>query len=352
MNLIINGLKLKSKDTYLIFVLGVLLCAFIAFMKEYIFPEKYFFDSFTIQNLIEHPYKDSGDQAFVNTAKFFNLLHIDRYFWAPIIAIISYFFAIIALFKKYNVEVVSFSKFLLMVAYSSMAMVYISTYSKDLVLFLIIIIPFILLEKRYLFFWIFFVVFYASFFRSYWFITIAIFFIIKFFVVKKPKLLLLTIVFYYVAISFVYHYIFGTSLSMVRYITNLDRDAESAQTAIDIFIKGNNFFIEAANFLLTLVFLVIPIPLVLLAKPFYIILALLIIVFFYNFIKLYFKEYNNKEYTNIFSFVIAFMLVQSLFEPDYGSFVRHLAPLYPLIFVCIAKNTTPIDEDEEENEYL
>ena len=43
MNLIINGLKLKSKDTYLIFVLGVLLCAFIAFMKEYIFPEKYFF---------------------------------------------------------------------------------------------------------------------------------------------------------------------------------------------------------------------------------------------------------------------------------------------------------------------
>lgn len=339
MNLIINNLRLRKADSMAIFAIGILVCVLVAFFKESIFPEKYFNDIVTIQRLIEHPYKDMGDSAFTNTAKFFRIFHIDKSFLAPILAIVSYFLVIYFSFKKYSVEIISLSNFLLIVSYSAMAMVYISTYSKDLVLFLLVVVPFIFFEKKHLLIWTLFVVFYASFFRSYWFITIVLFWGIKFFVIKKPKLLLIVIPLYFFLISFVYNYIFGTSLSMIRYLANLDRDVETAQTAIPIFIKGNNFIMEAANYLITLIFLIAPVPLLLLAKPFYIILALLIIVFFYNFTKLYLKEYANKEYSNIFSFVISFMLVQSLFEPDYGSFVRHLAPLYPLIFVCIAKNT-------------
>lgn len=338
-NLIINKSKLKSQESILIIFLGLISCIAVAFFKELIFPEKYFFDTYTIQNLIEHTYKDFGDKSFNNTAKFFRYLHIDRYFLAPVIALVAYFFGVYFIFKKYNINTISFLNFALIVAYSIMAMVYISTYSKDLVVFILVILPFILFEKKQILIWTIFAIFYATFFRNYWFITILLFLGIKFFIVNKPKLLLLVIPIYYVVIAFIYHYIFGTSLSLVRYFANLDRDADVAQTAIAIFIKGDNFILEAANYFVTLIFLIIPVPLLLLAKPFYIILGGLIILFFYNFIKLYIKEYANKEYTNIFSFVISFMLVQSLFEPDYGSFVRHLAPLYPLIFVCIAKNT-------------
>lgn len=339
MNLLVNNLKLRKPDSQLIFAFGILVCILIAFCKEYIFPEKYFNDVSTIEQLVKYPYKDEGDMAYTNTANFFRLFYIDKELLAPILAISSYLIVIILVFKKYEVKLISFLKFLLIVAYSAMAMVYISTYSKDLVLFLLVIVPFVIFEKKNLLLWTLFVLFYAYFFRTYWVITILLFWTLKFFVVKKPKLLLVFIPFFYLLVSFVYNYIFGVSLSLIRYNANLDRDASLAQTAINTYISGTSFLLEAINFFLTFIFLIIPIPLLLLAKPFYIILSLLIVVFFYNFLRLYAQEYDNKKFANIFSFVIAFMLVQSLFEPDYGSFVRHLSPLYPIIFVCIAKNS-------------
>lgn len=348
MNLTIGDSILKKKDSNAVFVIGILFCIWVAFFKESIFPEKYFNDTITIQRLIEHPYKNLGDSAFTNTARFFRIFHIDKYFLAPILAIVSYFLVIYFSFKKYNVAGISFFTFLLIVSYSAMAMVYISTYSKDLVLFLLVVVPFVFLEKKYLLIWTLFVVLYAYFFRSYWFITILLFWFLKIFVIQKPKFLIFVIPLFYFLISLVYNYVFGTSLLMIRYLANVDRDIDSAQTAIMIYIKGSNFALEALNFIITLIFLIIPIPLILLAKPFYVILALLITIFFYNFIKLYLKQSKNKDYSNIFSFVISFMLVQGLFEPDYGSFVRHLAPMYPIIFICIVKNSKLFQAEETE----
>jgi|GEM_PF-3335090 len=346
MHLIFNNMILRKKDSIVFLTIGILFCVFIAYFKESIFPEKYFFDSLTLQYAIEHPVRERLDQSFSNTAKFYRIFNIDKYFVAPLLALFAYFFVIFKLFKNYSIQYISFFSYILLVVYSAIAMVYMATYSKDFVLFLIVMVPFVYFEKKSLIVWSIFVFLYAYFFRNYWFISIALFWGIKLFLVKKPKLLMLFIPFYYVLISFVYNYIFGTPLSLIRYIANLDRDADSAQTAIAIFIQGDNFFMEAANYFITLIFLIIPLPLLLLAKPLYIVLSLLISLFFYNFFKLYVNEYNNKEYSNIFSFVISFMLVQSLFEPDYGSFVRHLAPLYPLVFICIARNTKIIEYDE------
>jgi len=346
MNLVINNLRIKKAESKFVFVFGILICVLMAFFKESIFPEKYFFDSQTIQKIIEKPYKDEGDKSFTNTAIVYRKLHIDKVVVAPILAITFFLMGILVIFKKYKIDAISFLNFILIVAYSAIAMVYMSTYSKDFILFLIVIIPFIFLEKKHLLIWSVFALLYAYYFRSYWFITVPLFWTVKLFMARKPKLLLAFIPIFFFVISFVYNYIFGTSLSMIRYLTNLNRDAETAQTAIATYIKGSNFALEAANFFVSLLFLIVPIPLLLLGKPFYVILTILIVVFFYNFIKLYVKEYKNTEYTNIFSFIIAFILVQSLFEPDYGSFVRHLSPLYPLIFVCVAKNTLFLEAEE------
>ncbi len=348
MKITINNSVLKRADSIFLITLSLLICVLVAFLKEMIFPEKYFFDSLTLQYAIEHPLRARVDQSFGNTAKFYEILKIDKYFLAPVLALIVYFVVIYKLFRNYSVNYISLFSFIIITVYCCMAMVYLSTYSKDFVLFLFIIVPFVFLEKKNLIVWTFFVIFYAYFFRTYWFISIALFWGVRLFIVHKPRLMILFIPVYYVLIAFVYNYIFGTPLSLIRYITNLDRDADSAQTAIAIFINGDNFFLEAVNYFVTLIFLILPIPLLIMGKPFYIILTLLISVFFFYFIKLYLKENKNRSFYNIFSFVISFMLVQSLFEPDYGSFVRHLAPLYPLIFVCIAKNTKLLQEDELE----
>lgn len=346
MNLITKNLIIKEKDSRLIFIFGILVCVLMAFLKEYIFPEKYFYDSHGLEKLIEHPNRYYSAESFTNTATFYRILHIDNYIVAPILALVTYFLVIMRLFKNYSISYISFFSYALIVIYSAIAMVYLATYSKDLVLFIIVVVPFVFLEKKSLIIWTFFVLFYAYIFRTYWFISIALFWFIKLFIIQSPKRFLLLIPIIYLTMNVIYHYVFGTSISLIREGANTDRDIESGQTIIKTFIKGNNVFAESLNSIVTLIFLIVPIPLFLLLKPFYIILTILIIVFFYNFIKFYLREYKIKDYTNIFSFVISFMLVQSLFEPDYGSFVRHLSPLYPLIFVCIAKNTKFVETEE------
>jgi hypothetical protein len=346
MNIIINNLKLRKADTVFLILLGIIICFLVAFLKESIFPEKYFFDSQTLQYGIENPVKARLDPSFKNTAAFYRIFHLDKYFAVPVIALFSYFFVIFKLFKNYSINYISFFTFALVVIYSGIAMVYLSTYSKDLVLFLIVVFPFVFLEKRSLIIWTLFVIFYAYFFRTYWFVSIALFWGLKLFIIKFPKRFLLLIPFVYLAMNFVYHYIFGVSITLIRTETNLNRDVEFGQTMIKTYIEGNNVFLESLNSIVTLLFFIVPIPLFLLLKPFYVILTLLITILFYNFLRFYVKESNNKHYENIFSFVISFVLVQSLFEPDYGSFVRHLSPLYPLIFVCIAKNTKFVETEE------
>ena len=339
MNLIINNLKIRRKDSQFIFILGMLVCIFMAFFKESVFPEKYFFDSHGLKKLIENPNRYLSDPSFTNTATFYRVLHLDMDITTPILALFAYFFVIYKLFKNYSVKYISIGSYALIVIYSTIAMVYLATFSKDLLLFIVVVVPFVYLEKKSLIVWSLFVLFYAYVFRNYWFITLALFWGIKLFIIKSPKRLVLLIPFVYLAINLVYHYIFGTSIALIREGANTNRDVESGQTIIKTYVEGGNVFLESLNSLVTLIFLIVPIPLFLLLKPFYVILTFLIAVFFYSFIKLYLKEYKNKDYTNVFSFVISFMLVQSLFEPDYGSFVRHLSPLYPLIFVCIVKNT-------------
>jgi hypothetical protein len=346
MNLITNNLKIKEKDSQLIFIIGILVCILMAFFKESIFPEKYFYDSHGLEKLIKFPNRYYSAVSFTNTATFYRILHIDNYIVAPILALVTYFIVILKLFKNYSVKYISLFSYALIVIYSAIAMVYLATYSKDLVLFLIVVVPFVFLEKKSLIIWTVFVIFYAYIFRTYWFVSIALFWFIKFFIVQSPKRFLILVPVIYLIINIIYHYVFGTSIALIREGANTDRDIESGQTVIKTYIQGNNVLLESLNSIVTLIFLIVPIPLFLLLKPFYIILTVLISVFFFNFIKLYIKEHKNNDYTNIFSFVISFMLVQSLFEPDYGSFVRHLSPLYPLIFVCIAKNTKFVESEE------
>jgi hypothetical protein len=135
MNLVINNLRIKKTESKFVFVFGILICVLVAFFKESIFPEKYFFDSQTIQRIIEKPYKDEGDKSFTNTAIFYRKLHIDKVVAAPILAVTFFLMGILVIFKKYKIEAVSFLNFVLIVAYSAIAMVYMSTYSKDFVLF-------------------------------------------------------------------------------------------------------------------------------------------------------------------------------------------------------------------------
>ncbi|EOA1112542.1 hypothetical protein ACHM6P_005110, partial [Escherichia coli] len=46
------------------------------------------------------------------------------------------------------------------------------------------------------------------------------------------------------------------------------------------------------------------------------------------------KSFKSKDKTlrAVIALILSFSALQSIFEPDYGSYVRHLSPLYPLFF--------------------
>lgn len=337
MQIYFRGNKFSDRSVILLLVLSLLIVVIVAFTKEYIFPVKYFGDVNTIEYLINNPTIDTGDKSFMNTALVFRILHLDRYILTPLITVILYYIGIKAIFKIYDINAVSLINYLVITAYSAIAMVYLATYSKDLFLYSLVIIPFVFLEKRNIIIWTILVFIYAYFFRTYWLLVICSFWALKLFFIKSPIRLFVFIIGFFFTIVFLFDFVLGINLSSFREGANILRTEEEAQTMIISYIEGESFIMQGLNAIITFLFLIIPIPLFLFLKPFYVVMFFLIAFIFYYFFMFFFKNIKKKYFHNIYSLIISMLLVQSIFEPDFGSFLRHLSPFYPLLFIFLTK---------------
>ena len=123
-------------------------------------------------------------------------------------------------------------------------------------------------------------------------------------------------------------------LVTVRTSVNLSRiGSEDAQTIIlSIFSENQNLIFDFLNIFISLILLLFPINLVFTFNPLYIAFFLYQILSEFIVIK-YCKRFFNTSigYKNIrkyansfyFSLLLAFWVVSSTFEPDFGSFLRH-----------------------------
>ena len=109
----------------------------------------------------------------------------------------------------------------------------------------------------------------------------------------------------------------------------------STATLIPRYVAGEGQLVGILNNLLTMVFMVIPMPLLALMRPYYLASALLIFALWANvflgFRKL--KVSTNTWALRAFALMVGFLVAQGVFEPDYGSALRHLAPLVPAIIL-------------------
>lgn len=109
----------------------------------------------------------------------------------------------------------------------------------------------------------------------------------------------------------------------------------STATLIPRYVAGEGQLVGILNNLLTMVFMVIPMPLLALMRPYYLASALLIFALWANvflgFRKL--KVSTNTWALRAFALMVGFLVAQGVFEPDYGSALRHLAPLVPALIL-------------------
>jgi hypothetical protein len=114
-----------------------------------------------------------------------------------------------------------------------------------------------------------------------------------------------------------------------------------AQSAIQDYIQVGSPLGGAANGLLCLLLLLVPVPMVLAGQPIYLAFAGMISVLWVATAVVIVRGMRagwfraDVRLARATSLLVSLVTVQSVFEPDYGSYIKHLTPLLPLFLVVL-----------------
>jgi hypothetical protein len=114
-----------------------------------------------------------------------------------------------------------------------------------------------------------------------------------------------------------------------------------AQSVIQDYIPVTGPVGGALNALCTLVLLIVPVPLTFGGSPVYLVFAgmmgllwiSLILAVRTGMLSGWFRL--DVRLARATSLLLAMLMVQAVFEPDYGSYIKHLTPLLPLFFFAL-----------------
>lgn len=344
----VKGRVLSPKVALFLIFVPVLLILSYAVIKTTILPARFFFDDGIIYRLMQSKPDFMLGDSYPSTAAFFNLFGFERdSYILSALSVFLIYFTLSSHIKKSGLKSLDLIEYILFLFLFFLMATYMTMLSKELIVFLLMI-PFLYFaSKGYkgLIVWSIVALMYAAYFRSYWFLIIGFFWTIMLvmrvgrrnallYILVPGLLFLLSILFFAVLNLDLDH--FRTTINDYR-IENLD---QNAQTIILPFVDGGGPIISWINSLITWLFLMFPLPLFLMFTPYYIVNSMLIGFLFIKTLTAIKTEYTNKhsfELSAAASIIMAFTAIQAIFEPDYGSYVKHLAPIYPLFFYLILK---------------
>lgn len=223
--------------------------------------------------------------------------------------------------------------------------IYVGWYSKD-VLTLAVAIGVLLAPRRLIgdAIVILLMYLYADTTRAYWMITLALYVVVRLAFSWRMRLLplLVTGILMVVAVSLAITVVQGLPGDFYRTTVNEYRVGQlEASTQIAPFLTLPEPLGGVINNVITLITLVVPVPLIQNGGAYYIFLAAMILFMWVVFFRAISYAANASElpveFSRSVSVVMAFLATQAVFEPDYGSAIRHLAPLMPLMLYVVWK---------------
>jgi hypothetical protein len=192
---------------------------------------------------------------------------------------------------------------------------------------------------------------YAALFRQYWAICYFYFFwsllSLRLHVAGRSRLALIIFVLAFL-VPFAASQLAGQPpLSEARMMVNEERvDSPDARSAFSNALENTGMWTDAANTVFAWLFMNIPLTMLLQPTPHYIVFAvfqLTTLAFFAAGCARYSKQARQLNelgttYPRCIAFVVAFSLTQALFEPDFGSFLRHeMMLMVPMLIVVFCK---------------
>ncbi|MEP9326794.1 hypothetical protein PPMP20_27240 [Paraburkholderia phymatum] len=324
----------------------------LALTKEKLLPAYFFTDSKVIQSFIIAGANLTPGDSFQSTAAVFRFLGAERDSIAlPLLTWIVVAGSMVGSIWGGRTSEIRLREILLFSMLSLMATIYMSTLSKDILVLGLLIIRKIarwMFGRAGTYLWCIIMAAYAYYFRGYWFLILAVYPFLIFVLSKIRRMWLmgLVVIGAIFVVTIVLYLKFGITADSFRNAVNeirIDKGDVNARTMITPFMPGGGFLLGFINVCLTFATFIIPFPLLLKVSPYYWIIFLVIVSTQFAF----WRKLRGDLHSNLFgkqtldtsSLIIAVLIVQSFFEPDYGSYVRHLSPFYGLIFECILNRT-------------
>lgn len=356
-------------NKYLFTVLIIILVESLAmkiFMFD-IFPSKYFYDSNGILKLISGlTIADSSYMFAANFYKFINIFKFDSLEqWSYFLGIVGMIPIVKIMMKNKQYDVIQYIFIIMSIALLNL---YIFTLSKDFIQYLLFFIIYLILtnEKisnvKKLIFSCIVLVLESLFFRVYYLlmaiIMVTIYCVYLFFIKNKKldkksfiRLIFLSVVLFFAEVFLVqlvstdnyYSIMYArSSVNVLRINGSID-----AQTIIkELFGTNTTFNIFVLNYLLNFVRLLIPVELLFKSVkylPFVVYQIIICWIVIKNT-----KQVNDNNVLFVIT-ILSFFMISTIFEPDFGSFIRHESAMFLILLEMtnINKNYKVRDVNEE-----
>lgn len=314
----------------------------IVFLRDFLVPSRFSLDGWQIQRLAQAKPGAQGSYEFV--ASVYRALGLAN---NPLVAsLLGYTLAVAAiLLVAYKCRsIATGTQITAMLCMTTLfCAIYVGWFSKDVltlaITFGVLLVPRKLIGEAIL---IALMYLYSDTTRAYWLITLALYVVVRlaFGWRMRLKFLLVTCVLMVVAVSLAITVVQGLPGNFYRTTVNEYRVGQlEASTQIAPFLTLPEPLGGVVNNVITLFTLVVPVPLVQNGGAYYLFLAAMILFMWFVFFRAISHSGNASElpveFSRAVSVVIAFLATQAIFEPDYGSAIRHLAPLMPLMLYVV-----------------
>ena len=333
----------KNKVTFLLLFIVSFMITLIA---EYILPEKFFYDA---QTIVFDIYNEAGFKgSYPLTMSFYKYTLLGKlpFNVVGIIQLCFYYFILYKIGIPKDFHVFTLKNLVMYLAFLMIA-IFIAMPSKEFITFLYISqIVFVIRSRQIgldvaLLYSFFLLIVFGVFFRSYFalipFISIFLYLISKIKYTNRTLGILVTSILIIVLFSVTHSIINGSYFSdLARNSVNEIREGSAdANSMIIPPLANTNSFAELVNTFYS--FLSVNFPIVELKhflSPRILMFIIWQILFTVIFVVRFSWAINKREYKVlwIFYFLFSYLAIQSVFEPDLGSAIRHKIGMLPLIY--------------------
>lgn len=327
-------------------LLWLVICFCLAVMNQDILPAKYFFDSGNIVSRFSYVQHFSLGNSYDNTALFYDLLLLSesQHFTAFITSFVFSVFVFICFTIPRQMDLRGVHNVLLFAFTCLTGAIYLAQYSKEAIAMLVVFLFFCLSRTRLQqLIWIVVVCVYAAYFRTYWFLVLAmyIYYSIVLKISRRTILVLFSVIVAFLMLAIAFKVVLGVDLAYYRYVVNDSRMYDSnANSMITPLLPTGNIVLEWLNAIIQFFLMFFPFPL-LTGNPVYLLFFLVtasIGLRLYRIIRSSINEGqlgNSIRENRCMALILAFVTIQSIFEPDYGSYIKHLTPMLPLVLYVL-----------------